>query len=44
MPEAIRESTKTLSRMVDRMPNAALVPPLLLADRNQFVCVIDGAG
>jgi hypothetical protein len=26
-----------------RIPHAALVPPLLFANRNQFICVIDGA-
>jgi hypothetical protein len=53
--QEIRESRKTRSlEMVDRIrwhmpaqfpqPNAALAPPLLFANRNQFVRVIDGAG
>ena len=27
-----------------RIPHGAVVPPLLFANRNQFICVIDGAG
>jgi hypothetical protein len=27
-----------------RIPHAALVPPLLFANRYQFICVIHGAG